>query len=216
MRLHLQERVFKARKLRKKGLSFEKIGEKLGVSEGAVRRWCFDIASKNNAFLSSKAHINNVKNSEIGTLKNLTLDRNFAKIFASILYWAEGTKYPQSSAVSFSNSDPDMVCTFVELLRTGFSIDENKLRVHLQLHSTHNKEKIFSYWSKLLRIPKSQFWKPTITNPTKNMKRRNYRGTCTIRYHDYRVLLQLIGIYEEFTERWLSGRKQRTANALTA
>ena len=84
----------------------------------------------------------------------------------------------------------------MKLFRLGFHPKKNKLRVSLQLHTTHNKEKIISFWSKILKIPKSQFYKPTVTKPTKNMKRINYKGTCTIRYYDIYMLLEMMGIYE--------------------
>lgn len=198
--------VSRARKLRKQGFSLAAIGKKLSISENAIRGWCYDLPSNHKAFLDAQRSRNKIKGSSIEIIDSVDFGRNSAKIYASLLYWGEGTKYPQSNCVSFSNSDPKMVKLFVYLLRNGFDVDESKFKIHLQLHTTQNKNTLFDYWSKLLKIPARNFWKPTVTKPTDKMKRRNYFGTCTVRYHDYRVLLQIIGIYEKFTERWLSGR----------
>ena len=84
----------------------------------------------------------------------------------------------------------------MELFRKGFNIDENKLRVHLQLHNTHNKKDATNFWHNLLKINKNQFYKPTITSPGRKMKRKNYMGTCTVKYFDVKLLLNIMGIYE--------------------
>ena len=198
MEVYNQIKVKKARALRRQGLSFGNIAKKLFVSETTVRTWCLDIPGQNVIFKVHQKMREKIKNSEKDIVKGLFLSKDLAKIFTSLLYWGEGTKYPNSAAVSFSNSDPTMVVTFVGLLRKAFELDENRFKIHLQLHTTHDRDQVFSYWSRLLKIPKNQFWKPTITKPTKKMKRRNYLGTCTVRYHDYKILLKLMGIYETF------------------
>jgi len=83
-------------------------------------------------------------------------------------------------------------------LRKGFDINEEKIRVRLQLHSTHNEKKEKLFWSKMLNIPLNQFSKSTITNPNNKRKRLEYRGTCTIKYYDVKLLLQITGIYSFF------------------
>ena len=81
----------------------------------------------------------------------------------------------------------------------GFELDEKKFRVHLQLHTTHNKKNITEMWSKLLKIPETQFYPPTLTQATNRMKRLDYQGTCSVRYHDFTVFHQIKGIYEKFS-----------------
>jgi len=87
---------------------------------------------------------------------------------------------------------------FIKLLRESFDINESKFRIKLQIHSTQNFNEIKKFWSKVLNIPTAQFIKPTITIANGKKHRKNYMGTCTIRYVDYRIQLQLIGIYEQF------------------
>jgi hypothetical protein len=198
-KFHQENIVRKARELKKKGISSAEIARRLNVGDSAVFRWCSDIPSKNPYHLYAQQLRDEAKEKSRGIVESIDLTEEGAKILASILYWCEGAKYPSSNFIAFSNSDVDLVITFLNLFRIGFQPKENKLRVSLQLHTTHNKEKITSFWSRVLKIPKSQFYKPTITEPTKNMKRINYKGTCTIRYYDVYLLHEIIGIYETFS-----------------
>ena len=95
--------------------------------------------------------------------------------------------------------------TFIELLRKGFKINEEKIRIRLQLHSTQDENKEIKFWSDLIEVPIRQFGKSSITIPKNKRKRREYRGTCTIKYYDVKLLLQLTGLYEEFGKKSLKG-----------
>lgn len=194
--------VKKARKLRKRGFSAKEIVDSLGISsKTTILRWCQDIPSNNIFHLQAEKIKERIKKKSVKLIKGISVDKEKAKFLASLLYWCEGNKYPSNNFVAFCNSDFNLVKTFLQLFRLGFSLDEKKIRVHLQLHDTHNKEEMFSFWAKLLKIPKRQFLKPTITKPTKRMKRKDYKGTCTLRYYDIRLLLEITGIFEEFSKK---------------
>lgn len=194
--------VKKARKLRKRGFFAKEIVDSLGMaSKTTILRWCQDIPSNNIFHLQAEKIKERIKKKGVKLIKGISVDKEKAKFLASLLYWCEGNKYPSNNFVAFCNSDFNLVKTFLQLFRLGFSLDEKKIRVHLQLHDTHNKEEMFSFWAKLLKIPKCQFLKPTITKPTKRMKRKDYKGTCTLRYYDIRLLLEITGIFEEFSRK---------------
>src|SRR4030042_2698563 len=125
------------------------------------------------------------------------LNKTSAKILLALLYWSNCAKYPASNFIAFSNSDANLVKTFINLLRSTFPIRESKIRIHLQLHKTHNINKTIRYWSNLLKVPKITFYKPTITKPPKKISRSDYLGTCTIRYYSLDLLLTIMEIYEE-------------------
>jgi len=125
------------------------------------------------------------------------LNKTSARILLALLYWSNGSKYPSSNFIAFSNSDANLVKTFLNLLRSTFPIKESRIRIHLQLYKTHNIKKAVQYWSRLLEIPKTQFYKPTVTKPPKKISRSDYFGTCTIRYYSLDLLLTIMGIYEE-------------------
>jgi len=201
IKFYQEDIVRKARNLKRKGVTAAKIAKDLNIGDTTILRWCTDIPSNNLYHLYAQKLRDRAKEKSIKLGKNINLTKKKAKILASILYWCEGSKYPSNNFIAFSNSDIDLTITFLKLFKLGFGPKESKLKVSLQLHTTHDKEKITSFWSRILNIPKSQFYKPTITKPTKNMKRMNYKGTCTIRYYDIYMLLEMMGIYEGFAKK---------------
>jgi len=198
MKFYDENIVNQARKLREQGLSSKKIAKMLGVSDSTILRWCYDIKTyKKNAFSEYQRHIyQTLEEKSKDVFKDFKININNAKILTAILYYCEGSRYPTANYLCFTNSDPQMIQLFMKLFQLGFKPDETKFRILLQLHTTHNKTELRKYWSKLLKINEKQFYKPTITNPTKRMKRRNYKGTCSIRYYDFKVLHEIFGIWK--------------------
>lgn len=198
MKMHSRDIVEQVRKSRSQGLSLRQIEKQFKVSTSRISVWVKDINVENKLYQRSKKIQKMQKNKyvELGKKKNIL--QNEARLLASLLYWCEGSKYPSSNCIAFANSDPALVRSFVALLRKSFLLDDSKFRVGLQLHTTHNLEKMILYWSYLLQIPKTQFYKATITEPTLKRKRMNYMGTCTVKYYDVSILHNLMGIYESF------------------
>jgi hypothetical protein len=130
-------------------------------------------------------------------VSNYKLNKTSAKVLLALLYWSSGAKYPANNFVAFSNSDPNLVKMFLNLLRTTFPIAEAKIKTHLQLYTSHDQKKVTRYWSELLNIPVRQFYKPTIKKTKRNIRHSNYFGTCTVRYYSLDLLLKIMEIYEE-------------------
>ena len=127
MKFHSNNIVQKARELRKKGLSSKEIGKLLKVGSTTILRWCTDINSDNPYHLYAKKLRNEAQEKSAGIVENIKInDRKTAKILVSMLYWCEGSKYPSTNFVSFSNSDVNLVRTFLQLFRIGFQPKENK------------------------------------------------------------------------------------------
>jgi hypothetical protein len=125
-------------------------------------------------------------------------NKDMNKLICAVLYGCEGAKYPASNKIAFTNSDDQLICTFVNLIRRSFVLDESKWRVHLQIHTDQDYPELIKFWSSLLKIDSNKFIKPTITSPNGKKHRNIYKGTCTVRYYDYRLQLKLIGIFGEF------------------
>ncbi len=190
-----------ARRLAVNNFNYTEIGEKLRVHKATISIWCRGLSSSDRwktLIKNNESKRKEIVNSELHILENLKIDNNDAKLFCSILYGCEGSKYPASCGVMLTNSDPGMLQSFVSLMRKGFVLDENKWRAILQIHSDQNYKKLVDYWSDLLKIPSVKFFKPTITSPNGKKHRNIYYGTCTVRYYDYKIQLKLIGIFEEF------------------
>lgn len=187
-----------------KQLSFREIGRRLQIDDSLISIWCRNILldKANKVMNTNQTKRGVIKNSELMILNNIIFNKDLIKIICGIIYGCEGAKYPASNCVAFTNSEPSLISTFVNLLRKGFKLDEKKFRAHLQIHTNQDASKLMSYWSKLLTIPLNKFYKPTITNPTDKKHRSGYLGTCTIKYYDYRIQLKLIGIYEGFMRKF--------------
>lgn len=209
MKKYHDKELKKAQSLRKKhGYSFVKLQSITGIPATTIRNWCKDdfLGTRWDTLLTTNERKRNeIRFSETEVVKKFRpLNKDTTKILTSIMYWCEGSKYPATNKADFTNSDPLLLQTFIALLRKSFMLDESKFRIKLQIHSTHDFEIIKKYWSKLLNIPVSQFIKPTITTANGKKHRKEYMGTCTIRYSDYKIQLKLIGIYEQFGKTLLS------------
>ena len=201
MKFYDNDIVEKIREARVNGLSIRDLEKKFKISNSTISRWVRDIPSKEKLSLKSRELQEENKNKFRALVDKTKLDKANSKILASLLYWCEGSKYPSTNVLAFSNSDCKLVNSFIELMRLGFDLDESKFRVHLQLHTTHDEAAMIKFWSGLLNLPKEKFYKSTITKPTKRMKRIDYKGTCTVRYHDVRILFQLTGVFNEFAKK---------------
>lgn len=196
MRLYKNKIVNKIRTARKEGEAIRRISSRFAIPYPTIFRWTADIYSDDKIFREAKLRRDKVKGKAKLEISNYNITRTEAKILSSLLYWCEGSKYPSNNFIAFSNSDVLLIKTFLNLLRLAFHIDESKIKIHLQLHTTHSIKKMIRFWSRLLKVSQSQFYKPTVTKPTQNMKRRNYFGTCTIRYYNLDLLLTIMGLYE--------------------
>lgn len=100
-----------------------------------------------------------------------------------LLYWGEGTKC-RRDGLSVSNSDPSVIKFFIRWLNKSLNVPRKKLRVGLHLYNDMNINKEMEFWSKILKIPLSQFIRPYIKKTSS--KRINHKGgfghgTCNVR-----------------------------------
>ena len=207
MKFYEQKIVNKVlRRAEEQSLSARKLASVFNIPDATISSWIRRLATgrKNKRFPNFQESVQ--RKQYAGALKSFKLDKGTVRILCALLYWCEGSKYPASNCINFCNSDSQLVEVFLHLLRRGFDIKEEKLRAYLQLHSTQNIRQETAYWSKALGIPRGQFYKPTITKPTRTMKRPVYHGTCTIKYYNVTLLWGIMGLYGEFAD-WLRRRR---------
>lgn len=99
------------------------------------------------------------------------------------LYWGEGTKC-RRDGLAISNTDPSIIKFFIYWLNKSLGIPKKKMRVGLHLYRDMNINKEMKFWSKILKIPLSQFTRPYIKKTSS--KRINHKGgfghgTCNLR-----------------------------------
>ncbi len=196
-----QNLVSKARCLRKRGMTHSQMASALNVTRAQISRRVQGIDSLHS--IPTTLVVRQRAERESSFCEDIFLRQEYTsediKLLVSILYWCEGAKYPSSSFIGFTNSDTSMMKTFIRLFRRAFPVNESKFRVWLQLHATHNIQNQISFWSELLQIPVTQFYKPRVTHARGGRYREGYQGTCTLKYFDYRIQLRMMGIYTRFS-----------------
>ena len=204
MEYHSKNTFEKARTLKEQGMAVKEIVKKLGISRGTLLRWCFDMPSTNTNRLRHEKFRKEQRDKGKQHAEKITINQETAKMFAALLYWCEGYKYLYGNCIGFANSDVNLIKTFLYLFRLGFNPKKEKFKAQLQLHHTHDRNEIRSFWSNALDIPENCFYKPTITKALMKKKRSNYRGTCTVKYYDTNLYQELTGTYEAFFDKVFS------------
>ena len=180
--------VNRIRELYGQGKSAREIGDIPGCS------WRQVISCMNNHGIPrrSRSEATYLKANPLGDpfyiKSHLSLEEERLKALAIGLFWGEGTRRNQV-AVRISNSDPELLKVFVAFLRTICNVRPDKICVELILHADVKPADASQYWSQQLRIPPSQFSKPTII-PSRGRGTSTHRvkwGTATIRVSNVRL-----------------------------
>lgn len=211
----------KAIMLRKKGGSIREISKELGVAKSSVSLWVRNISLSIEAQkIIQKKYTNGQLKAQIArrsqTTEKLKSASQFAQnvlgkfspnnsvnqVICAMLYWCEGTKSINDYEFAFTNSDPDLVCVFLKLFRLSFPIEEQKFRVCVHLHDYHDVNTQLQFWSKVTKIPLSQFIKPYRKPHTGKQQKEGYQGCVQISYHDVRVARELQAITKAYVVKY--------------
>ncbi len=188
----------KALLMRKQGMSYSQIKEKLKVSKSTLSGWLYNmplsekrirelqadspirIEKYRNTMRAKREEKNKIAYQNIANRIGRISDREFL-IAGLFLYWAEGSK-TKTFTIGLTNTNPIMLVLFIRWLRF-FDVPKSKLKVHLHLYSDMNIKKQMKFWSKTLDLPLSQFRKPYIKKTT--LTSITYtngfgQGTCSV------------------------------------
>ena len=215
-----KELQLKARRLRIKGYSVKELHKLLNVSKASISLWVRDVK------LSKKAKARIEKNYTKGQLasqktirektarkileaekfakdflNNVDIPKNMILLLCSMLYQCEGSKNIKD-LITFTNSEPDLIKTFLILLRKSFVLNESKFRVVMHLHNYHNENTQKKLWSAITNIPKQQFLKTFQKHNTGIYKKEGYPGCIQIRYRDVIIGRKLQAVAKMFMERY--------------
>lgn len=207
----------KARSLRKNGLSIGEIQKRLRVSRSSASIWVRDIRltrkQLEKLYLNKKtgalrgsiiAAMNKIRKREKLTKKLIQegkkevgrLSKRDKFITGVVMYFAEGSKGDDS--VSFSNSDPRAIKFMVNWFRVICKVPEKKFRCSLYIHDNLNEEKAKKYWSRLIKIPLSQFRKSYIVknNPRRLRKVKHKYGVFRLTISNVNLHRKIMGWIE--------------------
>lgn len=172
-------------------LSAREVGERLGKTVWQVIKFMkkYDIARRSAA--ETQQFQFKRKPLSFRKKKHLSIREQQLYNAGLMLYWAEGGK-SDTSIIDFANSDKKMVLVFLRTLRKIYRVNEEKLRVLLYCYANQDPEKLITYWSKLLQIRRSKFYKPYIRGDFKlNKIHKMPNGLVHIRYADVRLFSQI-------------------------
>lgn len=190
-----QEKI-EAEKLRHAGHSIGEIAKLLRVSKGTVSMWCRDIVltqrqiatiakrskhhatgallraseEKRNRRISDHAKIMKIAQKQIGALSKRDIH-----MIGLGLYWGEGYK-KGSQEFGFTNSDPYMITFYIAWLTTIFNVQKSDLILRISINELHKSriDKVTQFWSKITKIPETQFTKPSLIKTTLKKKYKNF------------------------------------------
>jgi len=186
-----------ARRLRRLGLTFPEIQDRLFIHKVTLSRWCQDIElTPRQIGLHGKVYSAGLKGAKANYLKRQKEIKEIQKkaekeirkmsfyefkIAGTALYWGEGTK--KSSGLSFSNSDVKLVEFMMKWIREVCGVSDNRIKAYLYLHTGLDEEKMKKYWSKIINIPLAQFNKTTFKqegSASRKYSEDKYKGTIKI------------------------------------
>lgn len=215
-----KELKIKTQKLRAKGYSVKELHKIIGVSKSTISAWIQDVQLSSQAQERLRKNYTKGQLASMKTIKEKTeqknlIANNFAKnlfknsnlskenalLFCSMIYQCEGSKSIKDS-ITFTNSDPVLIKTFIYLFRKSFNLNEVKFRVVTHLHGYHDEIQQKNYWSKITNIPTSQFLKTFNKNNTGLYKKEGYQGCIQIRYRNVEIGRKLQSVAKMFMERY--------------
>lgn len=208
--------ISKAIEMRQNGFSVKDICISLGVSKGSVCRWTKgikltkEVAEKVENRKNVQRKIAGDSNRKYWREKRKLYQeqgKNLANqcikehIIGCMLYWAEGRK--SRNSVGFTNSDPDMVKTFVDFLRNCYNVEPSKILVNINVYTNNGIQirEIEEWWLNKLMLPATSLRKSTEEKPRANRGKKTGKhiyGICTILLHDVKVLQSIYGAIQEY------------------
>jgi hypothetical protein len=208
-------------------MSIGAIAAHLGVSPSSVHAWTRDIelsAEQGEAIRSSdrvrraqaagtRAMRDRARKTRLAAQEHgreLARQQEPLHLSGSMLYWAEGSK--RRNDVEFTNSDPDMMRTFVEFLKRCYGVAPDVLRLSLNVHLDNGLRlsEIEEWWLTRLGLPRCCLGSHAVdrySRASARTRRSLPYGTARIVVHSTFIVQSIYGAIQQYarTERpeWL-------------
>lgn len=140
-------------------------------------------------------------NFAINLFQKVNLSSDNILLFCALIYQCEGSKSIKD-AITFTNSDPVLVRTFLFLFRKSFHLDERKLKILMHLHKYHDERIQKDFWSKVTGVPAEQFNRSYLKPNSGKYKKEGYQGCIQISYNSADIGRKIRAIAKMFMERY--------------
>lgn len=218
---HLKD---KARELRRKGISINKIEKRLKIPRSTLSGWFKDIALseeqtlvlkqnwRDGLVLARKKAVvwhNKEKESRIKIVEREAdtvlseidfSSKHLMEMTLAMLYLGEGFK--KNSDTGIGNSDPLILKFFITILLKIYGVDRNKITCYLHLRADQDPTKMKKYWAQQLSLPLSAFKKVSLDQRTKGKPTySHYKGVCIVRCGYIAVQRKLVYLSRKYCEK---------------
>ncbi|WP_432131601.1 hypothetical protein [Streptomyces tendae] len=192
----------RARELRRRGWTYDRIEAELGCSRSSVSLWVRDLPKPEPRYTPQEqqtlmraglARLRSAQDEERQRTKEeakLAIGELSARELFLVgvgLYWAEGGKdkpYDRRENVTFVNSDPGMIKVFLAWLDL-LGIERERLRFTVMIHENADVAGAEQFWVELVSADRSAFNKTTLKRHNPKTVRKNvgvsYRGCLVIK-----------------------------------
>lgn len=210
--------------MRKAGKSITSIGKSLEIPKSTLSGWIKNVyltdkqknqlaktrlrALKNARIKASAWHrlqklkrLNKADEQAESLVSTIAIkDVSIREVALAMLYLGEGFK--KNNELGLGNSDPLILKFFVNVLRTNFNIEKEKMRCELHLRADQNPEELKAYWSKQLHLPLKNFGYIHIDKRTVGSNTyRSYKGVCSVRCGNVPIQRKLLSIAKKYCMR---------------
>ncbi len=217
-----------ALRLRLAGRSYNEIRDELGVPKSTLSSWFKNVVLsetartrltlrsnigtatliKRNKMQTHKAEQRSREMRVLAKGKIPMLTKRDLLIMGAVLYWAEGYKRlhirdgkeRMSHTISFVNSDPTMIKTFLRFLQEILGVSTDEIHLTMRLYPHINEETARTYWMKVTGLPSPRFHRTTnmvsIASKGKRPFNRLPFGTLQVGVYDTAKFHYLLGLIE--------------------
>ncbi|MDO8520800.1 MAG: hypothetical protein Q7S52_01670 [bacterium] len=198
--------------LRKKGKTYSKISETLGVPKSTLSEWFHgegwaEKVRQNNISVATVGTRDRMKH--MNTMRAVQLTRRYEEakkeaekeflvyrgdqlfVAALMLYVGEGDKSLANNMVRITNIEPKVLRIFYAFVKKYCPAEARKVRAWILLYPDLDPQACQKYWSRELGLPHESFYKSQVIQGRHKTKKLHY-GVGTITIGDKRLKVKLL------------------------